>query len=168
MDLGAFEQTVQLMGELGIRLAAYVLVKADPRHDDAAGRADAIATCDYLKRLCRAAGVGLELRVNTMYRAEGSPWARSAADAGWTPPSIHDLAEVLNQVAEPGVAVYAGLSEEGYATADGHYEARLDYDPRVSKLLRLYNETGNLELLREAATFRPRATTAGPGEASPA
>jgi radical SAM enzyme (TIGR01210 family) len=162
MDLGAFERTVQLMGQRGIRLSSYVLLKASPWQNDAQGRADAIATCDYLKRLCRAAGVRLELRVNTMYRAEGSLWARWAAEAGWTPPSIFDLAEVLWHVAERGVDVFAGLSEEGLATADGHYPARPDYSPRAKELLERYNTTGDLTLLHEVATFRATTSTAGP------
>jgi radical SAM enzyme (TIGR01210 family) len=162
MDLGAFEATVRLMGQRGIRLSAYVLVKADPEHDDAAGRADALATCDYLKRLGREAEARLELRVNAMYRAEGSRWSDWAAAAGWTPPSIFDLAEVLYETAEPGVEVFAGLSEEGYATADGHYPARADYLPWARQLLERYNETGDLSLLREVATFRATAPRPGP------
>src|SRR5262249_15264857 len=64
MDLGMFEETVRLMGSRGVSLASYVMLKASPWHNDEQGRADAIATCDYLTRLCREAGVGLDLRVN--------------------------------------------------------------------------------------------------------
>jgi len=168
MDRGRFEQAVRLMGERGIELSAYVLLKASPWHDDARGRADALATCDYLTRLCHEAGVGLELRVNSMYRAEGSRWSEWAVSAGWTPPSIFDLAEVLWRAAQRGVAVYAGLSEESLAAADGHYEARPDYVPRARELLEQYNETGDLTLLREVAAFRAAADAAGPGGAAPA
>ena len=167
MDLGMFEKAVRLMGRRGIGLSSYVLLKASPWHDDAQGRADAVATCDYLTRLCREARVGLELRVNSMYRARESRWSDWAVSAGWTPPSIFDLAEVLMQVAKPGVAVFAGLSEEGLATPDGHYEARPDYLPWARELLERYNETGDLELLREVATFRARAAAAGAGGAAP-
>jgi radical SAM enzyme (TIGR01210 family) len=160
MDLGAFEETVSRMGRRGIALSAYVLLKADPEHTDAAGAADAISTCDYLKRLCRQTGTRLELYVNSMYRAKGSQWARWAANAGWTPPRIQDLAKVLWRVAEPGVAVRAGLSEEGLAAPGGHYDARPDYAPQVSELLHEYNRTGDLELLRAAATYQE--TTSAP------
>jgi radical SAM enzyme (TIGR01210 family) len=158
MDLGAFEETVSRMGRRGIALSAYVLLKADPEHDDAAGRADAIATCDYLKRLCRETGTGLTLYVNSMYRAEGTPWAKWAATAGWTPPSIHDLATVLWQAAEPGVTVFAGLSEEGLSAPGGHYDARPDHSAEVRDLLGQYNRTGDLELLRAAATYWERTS----------
>lgn len=92
-----------------------------------------------------------------MYRAEGSPWARWAAEAGWTPPRIQDLARVLWQVAEPGVPVRAGLSEEGLSEPGGHYDALPDYAPQVRELLQEYNRTGDLELLREAATYQEPA-----------
>jgi radical SAM enzyme (TIGR01210 family) len=154
IDLGDFEDTVSRMGRRKIGLSAYVLLKADPEHTDAAGVADAISTCDYLKRLCRRTGTRLELYVNSMYRAAGSPWARRADKAGWTPPRIQDLARVLWQVAEPGVAVRAGLSEEGLSAPGGHYDALPDYAPEVSALLLDYNRTGDLELLREAATYQ--------------
>jgi radical SAM enzyme (TIGR01210 family) len=154
IDLGEFEDTVSRMGRRNIGLSAYVLLKADPGHTDAAGVADAISTCDYLKRLCRRTGTRLELYVNSMYRAAGSPWARRADKAGWTPPRIQDLAAVLWQVAEPGVAVRAGLSEEGLSAPGGHYDALPDYAPEVSALLLEYNRTGDLELLREAATYQ--------------
>jgi radical SAM enzyme (TIGR01210 family) len=162
MDRHAFERTVELMGRRGIRLSSYVLLKASPWHDDAQGRADALATCDYLTHLCREAGVELELRVNSMYRARGSRWSRWAAAAGWIPPSIFDLAEVLMQAAKPGVALFAGLSEEGLATPDGHYEARPDYLPWARERLEQFNETGDLELLREVATLRSRLSAADP------
>jgi radical SAM enzyme (TIGR01210 family) len=153
MDLGAFEETVGRMGRRRIGLSAYVLLKADPEHDDAAGVADAIRTCDYLKRLCHQTGTRLELYVNSMYRPEKGPWARRATKAGWTPPRIQDLARVLRQVAEPGVAVRAGLSEEGLSAPGGHYDAREDYSSEVRDLLAEYNRTGDLELLRGTAAY---------------
>src|SRR5262249_20882909 len=118
-------------------------------------------------RLCCEAGVELELRVNAMYQARGSQWSDWAVSAGWTPPSIFDLAEVLWQAAKPGVAVFAGLSEEGLATPDGHYEARPDHLPWAREQLELFNETGDLTLLREVAIFRARVATAGADAAPP-
>jgi archaeosine synthase beta-subunit len=155
MDLGDFERAVKLIGARGHKLSSYILLKASPWHTDEQGRADAIATCEYLIRLCEAAGVPLQLRVNSMYRAEGSPWAKQAAAAGWTPPSVFDLARVMEAVARPGVEVYAGLSAEGLATPDGHFDSRPDYRPEAEELMERYNETGDYRLLP--------AVAAGPG-----
>lgn len=154
MDLGHFESVVRLLGRKDVGLAAYVLVKADPGHSDAAGRTDAIATCEYLKMLCRDSGTRLTLRVNTMYRAANSAWATWAAQQGWTPPSIFDLAEVMRAALDDDVQVFAGLSEEGLATPDGHYETRDDFQGWALTALERYNQTGDIELLDSVATHR--------------
>ena len=155
MDLRQFKSVVHMLGDKGIALAAYVLIKADPAHSDAAGREDAIATCEYLKELCRDAGTPLTLRVNTMYRAAGSAWALWAERSGWSPPSIFDLATVMRAVREDDVPVYAGLSEEGLATADGHFEAREDFEQSALATLEQYNRTGDVALL-DSVTLRRR------------
>lgn len=154
MDLGHFESVVRLLGRKGVGLASYVLIKADPGHSDEAGRADAIATCEYLKALCRESGTRLTLRVNTMYRAANSAWATWAEQQGWTPPSIFDLAEVMRAVLDDDVPVYAGLSEEGLATPDGHYEVRDDFRQWALTALERYNQTGDIGLLDAVATHR--------------
>lgn len=157
MDLQVFERTVYDLGRRGIDLASYVLVKADPRHCDAEGRADAIATCRYLKNLCQTSGIRLTLRVNAMYRAAGSRWAAWAKQSGWTPPSVFDLADVMYAVADAETPVYAGLSEEGLATPDGCMESRGDFQSWALRRLEDYNHSGDIALLRSVAHHRSRA-----------
>ena len=152
MDLQQFESVVRLLGRKGVALATYVLIKADPSHSDEAGRADAIATCEYLKTLCRDAGTPLTLRVNTMYRAANSAWALWAERQAWTPPSIFDLARVMRSVLDDDVRVYAGLSDEGLATPDGHYEVRNDFQQWALTALEQYNKTGEIEFLDAVVT----------------
>jgi radical SAM enzyme (TIGR01210 family) len=154
MDLGQFEDVVDLLARKDVGLATYVLLKADPAHSDADGRADAIATCEYVKSLCRGGRPRLTLRVNPMYCAAGSPWARAAAKTGWTPPSIFDVAEVMRAVMTDDVRVFAGLSEEGLATKDGHYEARQDFEHWALDALARFNRTGNVDLLDSVARHR--------------
>ncbi|GAA2455888.1 hypothetical protein GCM10010191_88980 [Actinomadura vinacea] len=154
MDLGGFERVVRSLGERDIGLASYVLVKADPSHSDTDGRADAIATCEYLKDLCKSSNTRLTLRVNSMYRAEGSLWSTWAESQGWTPPSLFDIAEVMYAVADEDVQVFAGLSEEGLATPGGHFEAREDFQPWALTALEEYNRSGKIDLLRQVATHR--------------
>jgi len=160
MSLPHFETVVGLLARADMRLSSYVLLKADPCHDDEQGRADAISTCEYLKHLCRSTGTRLELRVNSMYRAAGSRWSTWARESGWRPPSIFDLGEVIWTVRAPDIFVYAGLSEEGLATADGHYQARDDYEQWARDNLERYNETGDLDPLRQVALHRGRIADA--------
>ncbi len=162
MDLDEFEAVVSLLGTRGVGLSSYVLVKADPHHSDEDGKRDALATCRYLTTLCRRTGTRLTLKVNSMYRAANSVWAEWAAASGWFPPSIFDLAEVLLEAAQDDVGVFAGLSEEGLATADGHYEVRSDFAPWAQAALEEFNRTGELALVRNVVTHRPPPLPGGP------
>ncbi|MPZ67570.1 MAG: hypothetical protein GEU83_19430 [Pseudonocardiaceae bacterium] len=155
MDLDEFEAVVSLLGTRGVGLSSYVLVKADPHHSDEDGKRDALATCRYLTTLCRRTGTRLTLKVNSMYRAANSMWAGWAAASGWVPPSIFDLAEVLLGAAEEDVRVFAGLSEEGLATADGHYEVRSDFALWAQRALEEFNRTGDIALVRNVVARRP-------------
>jgi len=161
MDLRCFESVVEMLGRKGIGLASYVLVKADPAHSDEEGKEDARRTCEYLKALCRRSGTELTLRINTMYRAEGSVWAGWAAKRGWEPPSIFDLAELMLEVRCVDVKVFAGLYDEGLATSDGHYEIRRDFQSWALQTLEHYNQTGDIELLRKVANYRGGAAPTG-------
>lgn len=161
MDLHHFESVVEMLGRMGVGLASYVLMKASPSHSDREGREDARNTCEYLKALCRKNGTDLTLRINTMYRAEGSVWARWAADHGWEPPSIFDLAELMLDVYDDDVKVFAGLYDEGLATRDGHYEVRADFEPWALEALERYNQTMDIELLGQVANYRRRNARAG-------
>jgi hypothetical protein len=104
---------------------------------------------------CAKHAVPLTLRINSMYKARDSLWARAADASGWRPPSIFDLATVMLAVQEEGVEVFAGLYDEGLATEDGHYEALPDFAAWALAGLEQYNQTGDLALLRGVAEGRP-------------
>jgi radical SAM enzyme (TIGR01210 family) len=156
MNLREFERVIEMLGRKGVGLASYVLLKADPAHSDDEGREDARKTCEYLKQLCRRTRTELTLRINAMYRAGGSAWSHWAESHRWEPPSIFDLAEVMLDVHDDDIKVFAGLYDEGLATADGHYEARSDYQPWALEMLELYNQTMNLDLVRQVVANRNR------------
>lgn len=158
MNLCCFEAVVEMLGKKGVGLASYVLVKADPSHSDQEGKTDARKTCDYLKDLCRRFGTHLTLRINTMYCADNSLWARWAVEQKWEPPSIFDLAEVMLDVIDGDVQVFAGLYDEGLATRDGHYEVRSDFRRWALDVLERYNQTMDIELLRQVANHRREDT----------
>lgn len=154
LDLGEFERGVVLLGSRGVRLSCYVLVKCHPTDDDVSGREKAIETCRYVKDLCSRNGTPLLLRINAMYAAAGSPWAAAARHAGWTPPSIFDIADVMAAVRDATTPVYAGLFEEGLSELGGSMEARADFDKTAFDLLFAYNKTQNPRLLEEAVRRR--------------
>lgn len=147
MDLREFERVVAELGRRNIRLSCYVLMGADPRHSPAEARHETMATCRYLIELCDELNTDLLIRINPMYCAEGSPWAKRAKKHDWTPPSIRDIAAVTRTLADKGVAVYVGLSDEGLAEEGGTYQSRSDYDSTLHDALHTYNRTQNLSEL---------------------
>jgi len=154
MRLSDFESAVHRIATHGHSLECYVLLKSHPGHTDEEARAEAISTCDYVKRLCAIAAVPLTLRINSMYMAKGSRWARLARQSGWTPPSVFDIAEVMWAVRGTRVRVFAGVSEEGLSTADGHFESRADFEPWALRSLESFNAAGRMEDLAKVALHR--------------
>jgi radical SAM enzyme (TIGR01210 family) len=154
MDLKYFERIVEMLGRKGVGLASYILLKADPSHSNEQGMADARKSCNYLKDLCQRCGTQLTLRINTMYCADNSLWAQWAVEQKWEPPSIFDLAEVMLDVYDDNVQVFAGLYDEGLATRNGHYEVRSDFQQWALDILEQYNQTMDIELLRQVANHR--------------
>jgi hypothetical protein len=67
---------------------------------------------------------------------------------------VFDLAEVMYAVADENVQVFAGLSEEGLATPEGHFEARDDFESWALTALEDYNRSGDRRLLHEVASYR--------------
>lgn len=154
MSLSDFEAAVRHAGAFGYALESYVLLKSRPHHSDAEARQEAIETCEYLKQICEEHAVPLTLRINSMYMAAGSRWASMAEAAGWYPPSVFDVAEVMWAVVTNQVRVFAGVSEEGLATQHGHFVARDDFEPWALAALEQYNATGDLDCLQQVALFR--------------
>lgn len=125
----------------GAALTAYVLFKPDPQMSDVEACTEALDTIDFLAAECAKRGVELTVRLNPMYRAAGSQWARKAdAAAGYAPPRLTDVMEVAEQATSIGVKVYIGLSAEGLAEDDGTYRARDDYVPALIKHVKLFND----------------------------
>jgi archaeosine synthase beta-subunit len=125
----------------GAALTAYVLFKPDPDMSDTEARTEAAETIEFLAEECDKRRVDLTVRLNPMYRADGSRWARRAnATTGYQPPRLTDVMEVAEQATSMGVKVYIGLSAEGLAGDSGTYQARDDYVPALIKHVKLFND----------------------------
>ncbi len=155
MDLPHFEDTIALLGKMGVWLSCYVLLKASYDHNDAEGVEDAVMSCNYIKKLCKLHKTRLTLRINAMYKAEGSIWAMRADKTGWSPPSLFDLARVIYEISEHDVPTIGGIFEEGLATTDGSMEAREDFNGDAFNLFYKYNQTLDSELLKEIIAMAP-------------
>lgn len=140
-SLSTFLEGLDCVAEAGASLTAYVLFKPDPSMTDTEASEEARASIRFLRQECAKRGLPLAVRLNPMYRAAGSPWARSAeATPGCFPPRLTDVMRVAEEEAQLGVPVYIGLSSEGLADDDGSYVARSDYSPRLIKYVKLFND----------------------------
>jgi archaeosine synthase beta-subunit len=132
----------------GAALTAYVLFKPDPHMSDQEAYDEAASTIDYLNRQCSQRGIDLTIRLNPMYRAVGSRWAREAARApDYAPPKLTDVMRVAEEAAVQGTKIYIGLSAEGLADEDGTYRAREDYSASLIRHVKGFND-------RRALKFR--------------
>jgi len=127
----------------GALLTAYVLFKPDPQMSDPEACSEALRSIDFLARQCQVRDIDLTVRLNPMYRAEGSLWARTADRAStYSPPRLTDVMRVAENAAAAhrDVRVYVGLSDEGLANADGTYLARDDYNSGLIKYVKQFND----------------------------
>ncbi|MGH8900543.1 MAG: radical SAM protein [Egibacteraceae bacterium] len=139
--LSTFLEGLDCVAEADASLTAYVLFKPDPSMTDTAASEEARASIRFLSQECAKRGLPLAIRLNPMYRAAGSPWARWAKGTlGYSAPRLTDVMRVAEEEAQPGVPIYIGLSSEGLSDDDGSYVARIDYSPRLIKYVKLFND----------------------------
>lgn len=140
-SLSTFLAGLDNIQRAGAALTAYVLFKPDPQMSDTEARIEAGDTIEFLATECAKRKVDLTIRLNPMYRADGSRWARRArATMEYKPPRLTDVMEVAEQATSMGVKVYIGLSAEGLAGDSGTYQARDDYAPALIKYVKLFND----------------------------
>jgi archaeosine synthase beta-subunit len=167
--LSAFLAGLDNVQRAGAALTAYVLFKPDPQMSDAEASAEAAGTIEFLAAECAERNVELAIRLNPMYRAAGSRWARRAdATEKYAPPRLTDVMQVAEQAGDMGVKVYIGLSAEGLAADNGTYQAREDYIPALIKHVKLFND-GHIQkfpwsAIKDDQAFEPGSAQA-PAEA---
>jgi radical SAM enzyme (TIGR01210 family) len=122
-------------------LTAYVLFKPSPRMSDQDAVEEIELSINFLAKECQLRRIPLTIRVNPMYAAKGSSWARLAANTpNYQPPRLTDLMSVAeNKVAE-GLQVYIGLSTEGLDDNGGTYHSREDYSSHLIRPIMLFND----------------------------
>jgi len=139
--LSAFLEGLDQLAETTASLTAYVLFKPDPRMTDAEAVEEARASIRFLAKECANRCLPLTVRLNPMYRAVGSRWARVAeASPSYAPPRLTDLMRVAEEEVQHGTPVYIGLSTEGLADDGGSYTSRADYSPRLIRYVKLFND----------------------------
>ena len=138
--LELFLDGLDKVADSGAELTSYVLYKPSPDMTDAEAWIEAEQTIDYLVEQCQRRAIPLSVRLNPMYRAEGSRWAKLALSTPeYRPPRLTDVMRLAEKKAQEGVQVYIGLSNEGLSDARGDFTAREDWSPNLVKPIILFN-----------------------------
>ena len=139
--LAQFLAGLDNVARAGADLTAYVLFKPDPAMSDQAAYEEAQATASLLMRETRSRGISLTIRLNPMYRAVGSKWARVADSIpAYSPPRLTDVMRLAEWAKREGIQIYIGMSTEGLTGDTGTYMSRDDYGPALVKYVKLFND----------------------------
>jgi len=112
-----------------------------PRWDmtDEEAVAEAESSIDYLVEQTKARGLDLSVRLNPMYAADGSRWAKKAhTSPDYQPPRLTDVMRVAEKKRREGVNIYIGMSTEGLDDGS-NYMGREDYTMKLVRPVLLFN-----------------------------
>ena len=141
------EDRIALLGELGVRLTSYVMVKPAPRMTEEDGVREAVATIEYLGAECAKQGAELIVYLTPMYIAQDSYLQQTTARGDYVPPTIQTVYRVLVEARTRGIPVYAGLWSEGLAEAGDDFRGREGYDPELREAIVRFNRTNDFSHL---------------------
>lgn len=120
---------------------AYVLFKSDPDMSDTDAVNEASNSIQFLTHACAERGLPLTIRLNPMYAADGTPWARAAvSSARYSPPRLTDVLRVARSARAEGCRIYLGLATEGLANDRGTFREREDFSNDLLKEAVRFNE----------------------------
>jgi archaeosine synthase beta-subunit len=140
--LRVVEGGLDKIAAIGAQLGAYVLFKPSPRMSDEEAYQEADESIDYIVAQCAQRGIRIDcIRLNPMYLARGSAWARLAErSSAYRPPRLTDLMRLAEKKSQAGIPIYIGLSTEGLADFEGTYLSREDYTPKLIRPIKLFND----------------------------
>jgi radical SAM enzyme (TIGR01210 family) len=130
-----FEAKVKLLGEMGVRLTSYVLLKPGPTMTEEQGIREAIFTIRYIAGLCHRHGTDFVIYLNPVYAARGTP----LADAF--------IVQIIHETRNLDARIYVGLWSEDNAEGGGDYTIHEDYQPEIRTALKQFNKTQALSVL---------------------
>lgn len=140
--LAMFEEGLDNIAKSGVTLSSYVLYKPSQTMTDDEAFTEAEESIDYLIEQCKVRGIKLNcIRINPMYSAKGSRWAKIAKENTlYKPPRITDVMKLAEKKTREGLRVYIGLSTEGLDDPGSSYMFREDYQDALIKPIKLFND----------------------------
>lgn len=132
--LSVFLAGLDQVAEANAELTAYVLYKPDPEMTDIEAADEAERSIDYIVKQCDSRKIPLTIRLNPMYVARGTPWAKRAHSlGGYKPPRLTDVIDLSDRKIREGTKIYLGLTSEDLSEPQDTYRGREDYSSSVLK-----------------------------------
>jgi radical SAM enzyme (TIGR01210 family) len=123
--LEAFQSGLDRLAACEGELTTYVLFKPSPYMTDAEAIVEAERSIDYIP---------FTIRLNPMYVAESTPWARLAKSLeNYKPPRLTDVIALADKKKSEGIKVYLGLTSEGLSAPENTYRGREDFSSQILK-----------------------------------
>jgi radical SAM enzyme (TIGR01210 family) len=140
-----FLSGLDAVARAGADLTAYVLFKPDPEMTDGDAVVEADRTMRFLRAECEQRDVRLTIRLNPMYVARGTDWARRAARLpAYRPPNLDDVVGLATRHSAEGLPVYVGLTSEGLSERADTYRGRPEFSTRTLKAAIVSNTSPSL------------------------
>jgi len=140
-SIESFETFLDKIASNNWELTTYVLFKPGTRMSDADAYDEASDTINYLSSQCKRRGVPITIRLNLMYLAQGTQFAKRAHENGYVPPSLSDVLRLAVDKRNIGIPVYLGLTSEGLAKPEDTYRSRSDFSQQILRAAILNNQT---------------------------
>jgi archaeosine synthase beta-subunit len=141
------EDRIRLLGDLGVRLTSYVLLKPGPWMTEQEGIDEVRRTIEYLHEQCRRAGTRLVIYLNPVYAAAGTPLAAQFRASHYQPPRIQSVVEIIAATRELNVPIYTGLWSEGKSLEGGDYRVHDTHCDDIRNAIKHYNKTQDYSLV---------------------
>ena len=96
--------------------------------------AEAERSIDYVAESCNRRHIPFIIRLNPMYVAENTPWARLAKSLeNYQPPRLTDVIALADKKKSEGMKIYLGLTSEGLSAPENTYRGREDFSSQLLK-----------------------------------
>ena len=140
-SLNIFQEGLDRVAECEADLTAFVLFKPSQTMSDSEAFIEADSAVRYLVDQCKKRGIDLTVRINLMYAARGTKWARAAfSTPEYKPPRLSDVLKFAREKSKQGIRIYIGLSTEDLDCDKGSYRFRDDYSQELLKRAILFNQ----------------------------
>lgn len=132
--LESFQLGLDRIAACESELTTYVLLKPSPHMSDAQAISEAERSIDYVAENCNQRNIPFTIRLNPMYVAEKTSWARLAKSLkDYKPPKLTDVIALADKKKSEGIKVYLGLTSEGLSDSQNTYRGREDFSTKLLK-----------------------------------